>query len=90
MVVINKHLRNAETVRLRIPGVKGAATVEQLRAPGMQARRGVTIGGQTFGATTSTGELTGRATSPTLAPTRGTYVVRVPGASATMLTLSSG
>ena len=49
MVVINKHLRNTETVRLRIPGVKGAATVEQLRAPGMQARRGVTIGGQTFG-----------------------------------------
>ncbi len=90
VVVINKHLRNAETVRLRIPGVKGAATVEQLRAPGMQARRGVTIGGQTFGATTSTGELTGRATSTTLAPTRGTYVVRVPGASATMLTLSSG
>ena len=88
VVVINKHLKNTETVRLRIPGVKEAATVEQLRAPSMQARRGVTIGGQTFGAATTTGALTGRVSSPTLQPSGGTYVVRVPGASATMLTIS--
>ena len=89
MVVINKHLTNTETVRLRIPGVGGAATVEQLRAPGMKARRGVTIGGQTFGSSTTTGTLVGHATSPTLQPSGGAYVVHVPGASATMLTLSA-
>jgi Glycosyl hydrolase family 79 C-terminal beta domain len=88
VVVINKHLKNTETVRLRIPGVKGAPTVQQLRAPGMQARRGVTIGGQTFGSSTTTGMLVGHATSQTLQPSGGTYVVRVPAASATMLTFS--
>jgi hypothetical protein len=90
VVVINKHLRDAETVRLRIPRVSGAADVEQLRAPGIQALRGVTIGGQTFGASTTTGQLLGRESTVTLKPTGGTYVVRVPGASATMLTFPSG
>ena len=90
VVVINKHLTNTETVRLRIPGAHGAATVEQLRAPGMKALRGVTIGGQTFGSSTTTGMLAGHASSPTLQPSGGTYVVHVPGASATMLTLPPG
>ncbi len=90
VVVINKHLRASETVRLRIPSAHGPASIEQLRAPSITAESGVTLGGQTFGSTTSTGVLAGHAQATTLDPTAGTYVVQVPAASATMLTLSSG
>ncbi len=88
VVVINKHLRHSEVVRLRIPSAQGTATVEQLRAPSMQATGGVTLGGQSFGSATTTGLLSGKATVSALNPTRGGYAVRVPGASATMLTMS--
>ena len=60
IVVINKHLRATETVRLRIGPGHGTASVQQLRAPSVGAKTGVTLGGQTFGATTSTGVLEGR------------------------------
>ena len=89
IVVINKHLRATETVRLRIGPGHGTASVQQLRAPSVGAKTGVTLGGQTFGATTSTGVPEGRSTAGTLAPQDGTYVVHVPGASATMLTVAS-
>lgn len=88
VVVINKHLRHSEVVRLRIPSAQGTATVEQLRAPSMRATGGVTLGGQSFGSATTTGLLSGKATVSALNPTRGVYAVRVPGASATMLTVS--
>ncbi len=88
IVVINKHLSVGQTVRLRIPGVAGAASIEQLRAPSVAAEGGVTLGGQTFGTETTTGQLTGHAQTTTLAPSSATYVVHIPPASATMLTLS--
>jgi hypothetical protein len=50
----------------------------------------VTLGGQTFGATTASGELTGPAANETLAASTGIYTVRVPAASATMLTIRAG
>jgi hypothetical protein len=88
VVVINKHLSVGQTVRLRIPGVSGAASIERLRAPSVGAEGGVTLGGQTFGTETTTGRLAGHAQTTTLAPSSGTYVVHIPPASATMLTLS--
>jgi hypothetical protein len=88
IVVINKHLSVGQTVRLRIPGVAGAASIEQLRAPSVAAEGGVTLGGQTFGTETTTGQLAGHAQTTTLAPSSATYVVHIPPASATMLTLS--
>ena len=90
VVVINKHLSVGQTVRLRIPGVSGAAAIEQLRAPSVAAEGGVTLGGQTFGAETTTGQLAGHAETTTLSPSSGIYVVHIPPASATMLTVSSG
>jgi len=87
VVLINKHLVHAEYVRLRIPSTRAPATVEQLRAPSMTAKSGVTLGGQTMDPQTSTGVLAGRAKLVTLAPSAGTYRVRLPAASATMLTL---
>lgn len=90
VVVINKRLRDAQALSLRIAGARGPATVEQLRAPRAGATRGVTLGGRSFGAETSTGQLAGQLDAPTIAPSDGTYAVRVPAASATMLTLADG
>jgi hypothetical protein len=87
VVVINKHLRHGEVVRLRIPSAQGPASIEQLRAPSMRAKSGVTLGGQSFGAATTTGLLGGKAIIRILNPSAGAYAIRVPGASATMLTV---
>jgi Glycosyl hydrolase family 79 C-terminal beta domain len=87
VVVINKRLSGAQTVRLRIAGATGTASVEQLQATNVHATSGVTLGGQTFGAATSTGLLSGPPAGLTVAPAGGTYSVRVPAASATMLSL---
>jgi hypothetical protein len=89
VVLINKHLTRAAVVRLRIPSATGPGSIEQLRAPSVHATTNVTLGGQTFGSQTGTGQLAGTAQTTTLAPANGTYVVSVPAASATMLTLSS-
>ena len=85
VVVINKRLSGAQTVALRVAGAGGTAAVEQLRAPSVHATGGVTLGGQTFGAATSTGQLAGRPAGLTVAPVNGTYSVLVPAASATLL-----
>jgi hypothetical protein len=87
VVVINKRLSGAQTVRLSIAGASGPASVEQLRAPSVHATSGVTLGGQTFGAATSTGLLGGQPAGLTVSPAGGTYSVRVPAASATLLSL---
>ena len=87
VVVINKRLARSQFLRLRIAGAHGAAAVEQLRAPSVHSTGGVTIGGQTFGAETSTGVLAGPAGRRTVTPSGGGYPITVPAASATMLTI---
>ena len=88
VVVIDKRTQGAATLRLRVDGARGLATVERLLAPSLGATSGVTLGGRGFGAATTTGELSGAATGETLAPTRGVYTVRVPAGSAVMLTIA--
>lgn len=90
VTLINKHLRRGETVRLRLPAGYGRAGVQQLRAPSVMASSRITLGGQGFGSETTTGRLSGTARLATLAPAGGTYVVRLPAASATLLTLPAG
>jgi hypothetical protein len=87
VVVINKRLAKSQFLRLDIDGARGRAEVEQLRAPSVHSTGGVTLGGQTFGAETSTGVLAGPAAHRTVAPSGGAYPVTVPAASATMLTI---
>jgi hypothetical protein len=89
VVVINKRLAQPVTIELHVPAAQGPATVLALRAPSVRATSGVTLGGQTFGAQTSTGLPTGRLQSSTLAPSGSAYSVRVPPATATMLTLAA-
>ncbi len=57
VVVIDSDPRRAAVVALRVPGSRGAATVERLEAPGLAAREGVSLGGQSFDAA---GVLSGR------------------------------
>jgi hypothetical protein len=61
----------------------------RLRGKGITASTGVTLGGQTFGTSTATGSLSGRATNASVTPANGAYVVKVPRASAAMLTITA-
>ena len=90
VVVINKHLRGERVVALRVRGVSGPAVVESLRAPGPDATAGVTLGGQSFGTDTVTGGLAGPSSLSTLEPVGHRYRLRVPAATAVMLTLKGG
>ncbi|MGA2928825.1 MAG: glycosyl hydrolase family 79 C-terminal domain-containing protein [Solirubrobacteraceae bacterium] len=89
VVAINDGAR-ARTVAVRPTASSAAATgtLERLQAPGLGARSGVTLGGQSFGTQTSTGLLTGRHSAQAVAPRSGEYVFRVPAASAALLTIA--
>jgi hypothetical protein len=89
VVLINKNRSGERTTTLRIPGASGAATVARLEAPGLSAKHGVTFGGQSFGTSTDSGVLAGKQRAESIAPTGGSYAVKVPAASAVLLTLSA-
>jgi hypothetical protein len=88
VVLINEYSRRTQYVRVAVQGARGDAALMWLRAPTLTATQGVTLGGQTFGRRTSTGLLTGRRQVLEVAPAGGTYVVRLPPASAALLTLA--
>jgi hypothetical protein len=89
VVLINDSLRRATAVLVRGPRASAGsvATLERLLAPGASATGGVTLAGQRFGSETVTGTLRGRARSLTMTPAKGGYRVRLPAASAAMLTM---
>jgi hypothetical protein len=88
ITLINDSLDGAATVRLALPpGVRSAnGTVERLQAPGgAYATRGVTLGGRSFGTTTS-----GILAEPRLAAVsagRGSLTVQLAKGSAALVTL---
>jgi len=88
VVLTNAGPRTHE-LAVRVPGKWGSATLTRLIAPGPSATSGVTLGGQSFGAQTSTGVLAGRAQTASVPDDDGRYVVELPPASAAMLVLSS-
>jgi len=87
VVVINDAENGSQQVTLRIASAKGTATLERLEAPSVTSKSGVTLDGQSFGQATYTGKLAGKSTDTRVAPSGGAYVVKVPAASAAMLTL---
>jgi hypothetical protein len=89
VILINHSLGTAQSVLVRAPGARGSATLTRLRAPGVQATSGVTLGGQSFGSATTTGELGGRAQEVSLKRRGGAYSVRLPAGTATLLTASA-
>jgi hypothetical protein len=85
VVLINKSTNSAAHVNLAVPAAGGRASLEWLKAPAVNARSGVTLGGRTFGTVTRTGTLAAPRTSPVRA-SQGSYSLTVPAASAVMLT----
>ncbi len=88
VVLTNTNPARAQSVAVRAPSVSGPGALERLEAPGVTASSGVTLGGQGFGAQTATGLLSGAAQPISVTPAGGEYLVRLPAASAAMLTLS--
>jgi hypothetical protein len=87
VVLINDATRHPANVIVHAPRRMDAATVEGLKAPSVRSTSGVTIGGRTFGSQTTTGLLPGPARVVRLASPASAYRIRVPAASAAMLTL---
>jgi hypothetical protein len=88
VVLINTDTARAQFVAVRVPAASGAGALERLEAPAVTAKSGVTLGGQSFGAQTATGRLAGAAQPASVTPAGGEYLVRLPAASAAMLTLT--
>lgn len=91
VLVINDGIGSGARVLVRNPAGYGRrpATIERLRAPGgAYATSGVTLGGRSFGETT-TGVLPAPVTQ-TLRRHGGGYAVTLPPASAALLTLTKG
>jgi hypothetical protein len=87
VVLINTDPAHARQVNVRARSASGPAGLELLDAPSVHATTGVTLGGQTFGAETTTGLLAGPPPSSAVTAVDGRYPVTVPPGSAAMLTL---
>ena len=72
---------------IRPPRAAGSATLERLIAPGLLATSGITLAGQNFGRLTATATLSGTRRLSVLEPIQSRYVVKLPPASAALLTL---
>ncbi len=88
VVLINDSLTRATTVVVQPAARSGPASIERLQAPRASSKSGVTLGGQGFGARTSTGRLGDPARMMRVRLGQGGYRVSMPPASAAMLTLS--
>jgi hypothetical protein len=88
VVLINDDTARSRTVAVRIPGVRGTAALERLTGRGITARTGVRLGGQTYGDATATGLLAGDSTPASVTKGGRGYVVKLPRASAAMLTIA--
>jgi len=88
VTLINDSRRDSMTVAVRPPTPAPIATGTRLRAPRADATSGVTLGGQSFAAPTSTGLLAGAPRTFILRPVQGRFVVRLPPASATLLSVT--
>lgn len=94
-VVLINEASQTRVVHVRVREASGTGTVELLTAPSIRARTDVTLGGQSFGASTATGLLAGApktnavspSPSPGPGPGRGEYALRLPAASAAVLTV---
>ncbi|MGZ4177966.1 MAG: glycosyl hydrolase family 79 C-terminal domain-containing protein [Solirubrobacteraceae bacterium] len=89
VVVINKSQTQRKTVIVRLPAgtpAAASATVERMLAPSVRAKRGVTLGGRTYGAETQTGQLAAPQMERMHAA-HGRVTLSVPGASAALVTI---
>ncbi len=91
LVVINEGSTAARAITVRAPpGARapGTGTLELLTASSLTAPNNVTLGGQSFGATTTSGLLAGVQKTEAIPRSHGEYTLRVPPAGAALLTIS--
>jgi hypothetical protein len=88
VVLINEDTARSQTAAVRIPAVVGTATLTRLLGKAVSATTGVTLGGQTYGSVTTTGSLAGHSAATTVGKSSRGYVVKLPRASAAMLTIA--
>jgi hypothetical protein len=87
VALINDDTGAPHQLSVQIPGSHGRASLALLRAPSVFSTRGVTLANQGFGSTTRTGALGGARRTAGVSPKQGAYSVRLPAASAALLTL---
>jgi hypothetical protein len=90
VVLINDDTVHPQKLVVHVLRASGTGTLERLQAPSVHATHGVTLGGRSFGALTRTGVLPQPSRTVALRSLAGDYVVRMPAASAAMLTLAPG
>jgi hypothetical protein len=90
VVLINVDPIASHEVFVQPPEPIGRALTEQLTAPNVASTGGVTLGGQSFGAQTSTGTLAGPAQLTPVTPSNGRYDITLGPASAVMLAMAPG
>jgi hypothetical protein len=88
VVLINKDPAAEHDVTLAMPGAPASGSLETLTAPAVNATSGVALGGQTFGAETSTGALPAPPGTTPVSSAAGTFTIPVAPASAAMLTVT--
>jgi hypothetical protein len=86
IVLINLGLRGGQTVLVRAGSSFQPAAVEWLAAPSLSSND-VTLGGQSFGPDTTTGELDGPQVTQPVANSGGGYRVWMPAGSAAIVTV---
>ena len=90
IVVINKDSKNDRKVVLTVPGGAGSGSVARLTARSLKSVRGVSFGGQTWGATTYDGLLRGdKVFEPVSVQESGTFKIEMPKASAALVTVKA-
>lgn len=87
VVLINDDPARSYLVRLHVSRARGLATLERLMAPSAHATSGVTLGGQRVDPAGAGGVLSGQRSTRTVSATAGSYLVRLPAASAALLTV---
>ena len=87
VVALHRGVGGPADLDLHVPG-RGPAHIARLRAPSLDARTGVSLGGSTFDGSTD-GRPRGDAGSERVDPAGGTYRLSVPPASAALLTLGA-
>jgi hypothetical protein len=87
VVLINMASSGSETINVKIKSTAASGTLERLTAPSLGATGHVTLGGQSFTPNTTTGLLSGSAQTSTIAQSTGGYAIKLPAASAAILTL---
>lgn len=88
LVLINDDVWHSHVVTVRLPERAATISLERLTAPSAWARRGVALGGQSFGARSRTGKLAGAPVAGGITPGPGGYLVTLPSASAAMVTVT--